>query len=228
MSTVILLTLAGAYLVGSLPTGYLVGRVKGIDLRTQGSGNIGATNALRVLGKPAGILVLLVDAVKGWLGATWVPSLAVALAGTQGALPRGAWLGVVGGVGAVLGHNFTCWLRFKGGKGIATSAGVLAGVLPTAFGVVFAVFLSVLAIGRIVSLASMTAAVVLPFATWFWHPEPVLVVFSTVLAVLAIWRHRANIRRLLAGTEPRLGRDKPDRIGGGGRAPEAQGEKTRR
>lgn len=220
VATVLILTLLGAYLVGSFPTGYLMGRARGIDLRSQGSGNIGATNALRVLGKPAGISVLVVDALKGWAGATWVPSLVLAWTGTRwgttGTNP--SWLPVLGGVGAVLGHNFTCWLRFRGGKGIATSAGVLVGVLPMAFLVVLTVFLVVLAVGRIVSLASLAAAVVLPVATWFWPGDPVRIGFATVLALLAIWRHRPNVRRLLEGTEPRIGGKRKSPPGGTGSA----------
>lgn len=207
LAAVVVIAIA-AYLLGSIPTGYLVGRARGLDLRTLGSGNIGATNALRVLGKPAGTFVLLVDALKGWAGAAVVPSLVIRWLGGSGAATGVAWptwLPVVGGVCAVLGHNFTCWLRFRGGKGIATSAGVLAALLPFAFFVALAVFLGCLLVFRIVSLGSIAAAASLPLATWYWHREPVLVGFSIALAALAIWRHRANIQRLLAGTEPRLG-----------------------
>lgn len=227
MDAAVVLTLVGAYFLGSIPTGYLVGRAKGIDLRAQGSGNIGATNALRVLGKPAGMFVLIVDALKGWLGAAWVPSMVLALMGTRtGGVPA-TWLSVAGGVGAVLGHNFTCWLRFKGGKGISTSAGVLAGVLPVAFLVVLGVFVLVLMVGRIVSLASVCAAAALPVATWVWHRDPVLVGFALVLGVLAIWRHRGNIRRLIDGTEPRIvGKAKSGAGAGQGQGPTGGGGGT--
>ncbi len=206
MFVALVVTLLAAYLVGSIPTGFLVGRARGLDLRTLGSGNIGATNALRILGKPAGIFVLVVDALKGWCGVALVPPLVGRWLGGPGGTAWSTWLPVVGGVGAVLGHNFTCWLRFKGGKGIATSAGVLAALLPYAFLVVLGVFLGCLLLFRIVSLGSLAAAASLPFATWYWHREPVLIGFAVVLAALAIWRHRANIRRLFAGTEPRIGR----------------------
>ncbi len=210
MLLVLLLTFGAAYFLGSVPTGYLVGKARGVDLRTQGSGNIGATNALRVLGKPAGIAVLLVDACKGALGVTWIPVWAAA-AGGAGQLPASAsaWLPVVGGIAAVVGHNYTCWLRFKGGKGIATSAGVLAGLVPASFLTVLGVFLASLAVSRIVSLSSLIAAAVLPVATWFWHREPVWVGFTLVLSVFAFVRHRANIARLRAGTEPRIGQVRP-------------------
>lgn len=193
-----------AYLAGSIPTGYLVARARGIDIRGVGSGNIGATNVFRILGKGPGILVLLADALKG--------ALAVLV------LPR--WLGgdgsdarmqaaLVAGVCAVLGHNFTCWLRFKGGKGIATSAGVLAAWAPWPFLATLGVFGVVLGATRYVSLASILAAAALPFAQAFLPPrDRSLVGISSVLAILAIVRHHANIRRLVAGTERRIGQPK--------------------
>ena len=213
MSSPLVLTVFAAYFLGSLPTGYLVGRARGIDLRKQGSGNIGATNALRVLGKPAGIFVLLVDAAKGALATAWLPGVATSVAGSPAGSGAGAgsiWLPIAGGVAAVLGHNYTCWLRFKGGKGIATSAGVLAGLLPAAFFTVLATFGLCLGISRIVSLSSLVAAAVLPFATWYWTRQPVLVGFTTILSVFAFVRHRANIARLRAGTEPRIGQRKAE------------------
>jgi glycerol-3-phosphate acyltransferase PlsY len=199
-------TIVGAYLLGSIPTGYLVGRARGIDLRRTGSGNIGATNALRILGKPAGIFVLLFDALKGWVGCTLIPLAAWRWLVTQeNDQPIPIWLVILGGLAAVVGHNFTVWLRFKGGKGVATSAGVLLGILPLPFVVVVAVFLLSLAITRIVSLSSLLAATALPPATWLWHRQFPLIAFALALAALAFYRHRANIQRLLAGTEPRLG-----------------------
>lgn len=214
MATAAFVTAVVAYFLGSIPTGYLVGRARGIDLRGAGSGNIGATNALRVLGKPAGIFVLLMDALKGWLGVALVPpaawhALAPATTATSPASPVPVWLPVLGGLAAVLGHNYTCWLRFKGGKGIATSAGVLLGLLPAAFASVLAAFVATLALTRIVSLSSLVAAALLPFATWYWHRHPLLTGFSVALAAVAIYRHRPNIQRLLAGTEPRLGQPRP-------------------
>jgi glycerol-3-phosphate acyltransferase PlsY len=201
-----LLTALLGYLLGSIPTGYLVGRAKGLDLRTVGSGNIGATNALRVLGKPAGIFVLLMDALKGAISTTVIPRVAWQWMSATPALPTAPTsLAIVGGLAAVLGHVFTLWLRFKGGKGVATSAGVLAGLIPFAFVTVLATFLLVLALWRIVSLGSIAAAVMLPVATWYWHREPALIGFAILLTALVVLRHRANIARLLKGTEPRLG-----------------------
>lgn len=191
-----------SYLLGSVPSGFLVARAKGVDLRTVGSGNIGATNAMRVLGKPLGIFVLLADAAKGALACAFVPELA---GGLTTAAPTGDWPVIAAGVAAILGHNFTCWLRFKGGKGIATSAGVLLVLMPKALGVCLAIWLIVFAVRRTVSLASIMAAAALPFAVWFFDRSGALIAVAAGLAALAIYRHRANIQRLLNGTEPRLG-----------------------
>jgi glycerol-3-phosphate acyltransferase PlsY len=189
-----------AYLCGSIPTGFLVARARGVDIRSVGSGNIGATNVFRILGKRLGIFVLLADAAKGALPVLLLPRL---LAPPEADPTPFALLA---GVAAVLGHNFTCWLRFKGGKGIATSAGVLAAWAPLPFLATLGAFGLVLAVSRYVSLASILAAATLPFAMAFLPPhDRRLVLISTVLAVLAIARHHANIRRLLNGTERQIG-----------------------
>ena len=198
----ILLIALGAYFVGSLPTGYLVARAKGVDIRAHGSGNIGATNVFRILGIAAGVLVLLTDALKGALAVLCLPPLVRLW--IPGADP--VVLQLIAALGSVLGHNYTCWLRFKGGKGVATSAGAMAALLPSAFLVTLAVFLVVLAISRYVSLASILAAVALPIAAWYTRVPHSVLGLTTVLATLAIWKHRANMRRLLAGTENRLGK----------------------
>lgn len=206
MSVVAVLFVAlGAYLLGSIPTGYLVGRAKGVDIRAHGSGNIGATNAFRLLGKPAGIFVLLTDAAKGALAVLVLPGLANQWwPGTDLVTLR-----LIASLGAVLGHNYTCWLRFRGGKGIATSAGVLVALVPYAFLLTLAVFITVLLASRFVSLASVLAALALPAAAWITlAPTPILVL-TAVLSLLAIWKHRPNIKRLIAGTEHRLGTSRP-------------------
>ncbi len=198
-----LLTALAAYLLGSIPTGYLVARWKNIDITQVGSGNIGATNVFRILGRGPGIFVLLTDAAKGALSVLFLPGLAALVAGVGS-----PWLAALAAVCAVLGHNFTCWLRFKGGKGIATSAGALAALVPAAFLVIFITWIVVFALGRYVSLASIAAAAVLPFATAFTIQGELrwpLVGLTSLLAFLAIWRHRPNIRRLLDGTENRFG-----------------------
>lgn len=193
-----------AYLAGSIPTGYLVARARGIDIRGVGSGNIGATNVFRILGKGPGILVLLADALKGALAVLLLPRWL----GGDGADAR-MQAALMAGVCAVLGHNFTCWLRFKGGKGIATSAGVLAAWAPWPFLATLGVFAAVLGATRYVSLASILAAAALPFAQALLPPrDRSLVGISSVLAILAIARHHANIRRLVAGTERRIGQPK--------------------
>lgn len=191
------LTALAAYLLGSIPTGYLWGRARGIDIRKVGSGNIGATNVFRILGKRAAVIVLLMDAVKGFIPARFF--LFDAAAGTE------EYHAIIAGLFAILGHNYTCWLRFKGGKGIATSSGVMLALVPAGFGIALAAWLLVFAGGRIVSLASIAGAAVLPFAVWLTGSSNKMILLSGVLSVLAIYRHRANIRRLAAGTEPRLG-----------------------
>lgn len=204
-AVVVVLTLLAAYLLGSIPSGYLAGRARGIDIRAQGSGNIGATNVTRILGKRVGVLVLAADAAKGWFSVHFLPLLA----GWVFLVPDGSllseWLSITAGVGAVLGHNYTCWLNFKGGKGIATSAGVLLGWVPLALAIVLAVFLVVLATTRFVSLASISAAIALPFATWLTSQNTALLVVTAGLGILAVFKHRSNIKRLLNGTESRFG-----------------------
>lgn len=203
-----LVTVTAAYFIGSMPTGYLVGRAKGIDIRQVGSGNIGATNVFRALGKTAGIFVLLADAAKGVLACILGPWLAGlwsgAPSGPEAASPEG--LAMAGGVAAILGHNYTCWLRFKGGKGIATSAGVFLTLAPLAFLILLALWGAVLGLTRYVSVASIAAAAGLPVAVWLTGGSPRMIGLSVALGLLAIYKHRGNVRRLREGTEHRLGR----------------------
>jgi glycerol-3-phosphate acyltransferase PlsY len=194
-----------AYLVGSIPTGYVVGRARGIDIRQVGSGNIGATNAMRALGKPVGVAVLILDALKGALSVAFLPGFALRLAPAGGANP-GEVLALGAALGAVLGHNYTCWLRFKGGKGIATSAGALLVLMPRALGLTALLWAAVFIVGRYVSLASVVAAMALPFVVWATGADRMLIGAAGVLGGLAVYKHRANLRRLCAGTEPRFGR----------------------
>ena len=198
------LTALLAYLFGSLPTGFLVAKARGVDIRTVGSKNMGATNVFRVLGKGPGILVLLVDALKGALAVLVLPPLFARLA------PQAATVGLplTAALCAVLGHNYTCWLGFKGGKGVATSAGVLAALVPGAFLVTISVWLVVFALSRYVSLASVCAAGALPVATALLRQPGAFVVLNLVLGLLAIWKHKANIERLRNGTEHRFGKKK--------------------
>jgi glycerol-3-phosphate acyltransferase PlsY len=189
-----------AYLVGSLPTGYLAGRLRGVDVRTVGSGNIGATNVFRTLGKTAGVIVLLLDAFKGFAACRFLPQVF--------GLGTSENLRIAAGFGAILGHNYTCWLKFKGGKGIATSAGVLLGWLPLALAIVLSVWLLVFAVTRYVSLASILAAFTLPFAAWLTDGSYRMIGIAALVGGLAIYKHRTNIQRLLNGTEHRFGHKK--------------------
>lgn len=196
--------LLASYLLGAVPFGWLMVRlVKGVDLRTVGSGNIGATNAMRALGKPLGVLCFLLDFAKGWvpvrLFAAW------AAAGPDG-LP---WAHVLCGTAAVCGHVWPVYLRFKGGKAVATGCGGIVAVDPVVFLAGGVAWLAVLFTTRYVSLASMVMGLVWPAAAWVRAPHqpygPEFGAATLVLAVLILWRHRANIGRMLAGTEARAG-----------------------
>jgi glycerol-3-phosphate acyltransferase PlsY len=203
------LLLAG-YLLGSTPSGYLAGRwLKGIDIRQEGSGSTGATNVLRVVGKGPALAVLLVDVFKGTAAVLLARSLLdPALAGTDG------WV-VAAGLAALAGHIWPVWLGWRGGKAVATALGMLLGLSWPVGLACLGVFLSVLVVSRIVSLSSVAAAVALPLLmlAWFRHQGMDLrwpyLLLALVTSVLVIWRHRSNLSRLLAGTEPRLGQARP-------------------
>jgi acyl phosphate:glycerol-3-phosphate acyltransferase len=199
----------GAYLIGSIPSGYLVGRIKGVDLRKEGSGNIGATNALRVLGKKWGYLVFAADIFKGWFSVTLSYALANRYAPDQVTLA-----GVLAALFAVVGHNFPVWLAFKGGKGIATSAGIMIALCPIwTFLVALVVWITLFYGTRYVSVASIAAAISMPVTTSLLtlagRCDPLLVLVAFLMCILAIWRHKSNIQRLLAGTEKRFEKKRP-------------------
>jgi glycerol-3-phosphate acyltransferase PlsY len=194
-----------AYFLGSIPTGYLMARARGIDIRAVGSGNIGATNVLRILGKPAGISVLLVDALKGWVAVVYGTRLVLHLTGVGPGDSDAETHRIVASLCAILGHNYTCWLGFKGGKGIATSAGVLTALVPYALLTILTVWILLFAATRIVSVGSLAASATLPFAAHFFYRHWTLTLVTGAMGVLAIYKHRANIQRLLAGTEPKVG-----------------------
>ena len=204
------LTALAAYLLGSIPTGFLVGKARGIDIRTVGSGNIGATNVLRILGKPAGIAVLLADALKGWLAVVLVTrGIGAAFGGQATANERDAQM-MLAALCAILGHNYTCWLWFKGGKGIATTAGVLTALVPWALVIILSIWIVLFAVTRIVSVGSIAASLTLPFASFLTTKNWKLTLVTGAMGALAIYKHRANIHRLLAGTEPRMGTKSPE------------------
>ncbi len=208
-----------AYLLGSIPTGFLVAKAKGIDIRNVGSGNIGATNAMRVLGKPAGIFVLLMDVLKGWLS-VYLGAIIYRIIFQyfmSGPDINGFYylpqtqeirkFALIAGIFAVLGHNYTCWLKFKGGKGIATTAGVFLALAPLALLAALAVFILAILLTKYVSVGSIAAAIALPATVWIMSPQNLfLCIVTTALGVLAIYKHKSNIQRLIAGTENRLGK----------------------
>lgn len=191
-----------AYLLGAIPVGFLIGRAYGIDIRTVGSRNIGATNVMRSVGKFWGIITLLLDALKGLIPAALFPLFAQHTFG----LNDDAMLRVACGCAAVLGHNFPVYLHFKGGKGIATTAGVLIGIAPAALVCGLASFSVMFGLFRMVSLGSLSAAIVIPTFAWlrYRHDGMLIPLVLTALGLLAIWRHRTNIQRLLTGTENRI------------------------
>ncbi len=197
-------TAFAAYLAGSFPTGYLVGRAKGVDLRKVGSGNIGATNALRVLGKKAGYLVFAGDALKGWIGVMLGFLLAAQLDP-----PKAIPAGVIAAIFTVIGHNYPVWLKFQGGKGISTSAGVMIALFPIeVFLAGLAVWLLLFFFTRYVSVASIGGSLALPITAAilmeFGRCDPLRVSIAAIMCTLAVIRHRGNIQRLLAGTEKKF------------------------
>lgn len=187
------------YFVGAIPFGVVIGlRTAGVDVRKLGSGNIGATNVLRVLGARTAIVVLAMDVAKGivavFVGKWLAPDTASEM------------LPLLSGIAAVAGHNWSVFLRFGGGKGVATTAGVVIASMPLTALIAIAAFLIVVAITRYVSLGSLVLACVLPIAAWQLDRPLPHVLFALVLGIMTIWRHRSNIVRLLEGSENRLGK----------------------
>ncbi len=181
-----------AYLLGSIPFAYLAGRMRGIDIRTVGSKNVGATNVFRTLGKGIGIAVMVLDITKGLVAVL-----------TAHAMTGSPWP-LIAAAAAILGHVFPVWLRFKGGKGVAVAGGAMIGLVPLPALIVAVIWLLIVAITRYVSLGSILAAFVFPFLVLaFGAPWPTLV-FVCLASVVLIVRHRANIRRLMHGDELRL------------------------
>jgi glycerol-3-phosphate acyltransferase PlsY len=221
-----------AFLLGSIPFGLIIARMKGIDIRQHGSGNIGATNVLRIVGKKYGITCLFLDLLKGLIPTILAISL-IRFTGMKnpmaldvlenhaGIFPMltAQVFQVITGLCAILGHNYSPWVGFKGGKGIATSAGVLIAMMPAAIVILLVVWLLVFLISKYVSLASVIAALTLPVLTlwgsWFhgkiqdgtWNKP--LFIFSIIIAALATWKHRSNFKRIREGTEHRFGKPKP-------------------
>ena len=199
--------IVGSYLLGSTPFGYLAGQCAGIDIRTVGSGNVGATNVVRVLGKRYGYPVFALDFLKGF-GAVKISMLIATVAAPN--FNSLEICGVIAALCSVLGHSYSPWLKFKGGKGVSTAAGAIFGLIPVAAIIGIAMWIVVFWFTRYVSLASVTAAVVLPLVIlaigWGKENAQIVFYFSICVAVVVIWRHRSNLSRLMSGTEPRFTR----------------------
>ena len=207
MTLPLIITLAAlfGYFAGSLPFGYVTARfVAGIDIRREGSGNIGATNIGRVLGKKWGFVVLLLDCLKGLLPALFAPLLFPAAVAENTCHVQ-----VVCGLATILGHMFPFWLRFRGGKGVATALGVAIALSPWATAAAFVVFLVMFVLFRIMSLSSMSAAIAFAVAQFVLRPELFSLcwseaAFSLLVPALILYRHRSNLLRLFHGEEPRF------------------------
>ena len=208
------------YFLGSIPTGFLVAKAKGVDIRTVGSKNMGATNVFRVLGKGPGILVLFIDALKGFVAVAVVVYFYSDLCRLwpqafgnntpENYSSTRIYLAITAGIFAVLGHNYTCWLWFKGGKGIATTGGVYLALAPLAVTLALAAWIILVLATRFVSVGSIGAATVLPVAVWFTSDSLTLKIVTLILCLLAIVKHKENIKRLRAGTERRFGEKPPE------------------
>jgi glycerol-3-phosphate acyltransferase PlsY len=213
-----ILTLLTGYLLGSIPSGYLAGRwLLGVDIRGEGSGSTGATNVLRVVGKGPALVVFLVDVGKGAVAVQLAKAVLEPLGtplGQAAAFTTDSWV-VAAGLAALAGHIWPLWLGWRGGKAVATGLGMLLGLAWPVGLACFGIFLAVLSISRIVSLSSVTAALALPLLMLGWFPGQAAgirwpyLALALITTVLVLWRHRSNLQRLLAGTEPRLGQPKP-------------------
>ena len=184
------IVIAAAYLIGSIPTGLLLGKAYGIDVRKEGSGNIGATNLYRTVGRKVGIITLIGDCLKGLL-----PVLLMKFS----ALPPefAAWVGLA----AFCGHVFSVFLKFKGGKGVATALGVFLALAPLAVAIAIALFAVLMFFWRYVSLGSISAAAIMPLAVFILGENRTVTSVTFIIAMIVIWRHHENIKRLLSGSE---------------------------
>jgi glycerol-3-phosphate acyltransferase PlsY len=195
-----------AYLLGTLLGSLALGRLRGVDIRSMGSGNAGATNAMRTQGKVFGLMVLLVDVGKGVAAVLWVPALVLPGVGVDPGVSR-QWLALACGFAVILGHIYPVWFGFRGGKGVATVVGVVGALEPTLLLPLFGCWLLVVVLTGYVGLASMLAGASLVVAVWVREPDNTpLLTFSIAVAVLVIYTHRGNIARMHAGTESRARR----------------------
>jgi glycerol-3-phosphate acyltransferase PlsY len=191
--TTLAILLVTAYFLGSIPTGLLLGKAYGIDVRNEGSGNIGATNLYRTVGRKVGVITLIGDCLKGL-----IPVLVVKFSSMPA--DYAAWVGLA----AFCGHVFSIFLKFKGGKGVATALGVFLALAPLAVGIAVAVFALLMAVWRYVSLGSIVAAATMPVAVTLLHGGQTLTIVTLLIAVVVIVKHHTNIKRLLGGTENRF------------------------
>lgn len=196
----LLLALLLSFFIGAIPFGVIIGKMRGVDVRAAGSGNIGATNVWRVLGPKAGTAAFVLDVLKGVAGpliARWlVPGDSVAAA--------------LCAVCSVLGHNFSPFIGFKGGKGISTSLGALFGLMPWVALIDFAIWGVVLAVSRRVSVASMTVCITLPILAFVWREPKANLVVAVFLGIMVFIKHIPNLKRIMAGTEPKIGQKKAE------------------
>jgi glycerol-3-phosphate acyltransferase PlsY len=191
----IILYLVFAYLCGAIPFGYIIAKIfKHVDIRTVGSGNPGATNVYRTISKPLGILTLFLDMLKGFIPVYFVKIIN----------PEFYWIVIAVALVTIIGHIFTVFLKFKGGKGVATGCGVFLALNPLSVLICFITFAIILAIFRYVSFASIIAAMMLPISLYWLDAVPELILFSGVIAILVVIRHIGNIKRLLNGTENKI------------------------
>lgn len=197
------LAVLAAYLIGAIPTGFIFAKaIKGIDIRQHGSGNVGATNVFRILGKGPGIAVFVVDFSKGLLAVTVIPLVFKHLFAGMSTLNGSLYL--ILGAAAIAGHIWTVFLDFKGGKGVATTAGVMAGLAPLLMLAGLIVWAAAFSIWRYVSLASILAAVSLPTLAAIAGKDIYFIFFCSILCIVGIYSHRSNIKRLLNGTEKKM------------------------
>lgn len=198
---ILFLGFVSAYVIGSIPTAYIFGRVlKGIDIREYGSGNVGATNVFRVIGKTPGIIALIIDIIKGFICATYLASGFLYMA----PVTRPELYRILVGLCAIAGHNWTMFLKFKGGKGVATSAGVAIGLIPKIFWLSFLVWLITFFITGFVSLSSIIAVISVPVFTLAFGEPAEIVVFMCLLCLIIVYKHKPNIRRMARGEEKRI------------------------
>ena len=192
--------LVGAYLIGAIPFGFLIGKMRGVDVRTVGSKNIGATNVFRTVGKKWGLLAFFCDVMKGFL-----PTLAA-----RHFAAEPSWLPLAVGIATVVGHMLTPYMKFKGGKGVATAFGMLIALLPATVGIAFALFAVTFACSNYISLGSCVAATSLAVMVWIpfldhaGYRDLPLCILVTLIAVFIVWKHRSNIGRLVRGEENKI------------------------